>query len=200
MHLLGKPTVEKGLEKCVIMTVMKIERIKTKSYKKNKLKILSVFAIILLLLFILFDYVFIVRRSYKALAPAADQTVISFKEKEAGSNDSDIRNKSSQNQSTDLDFKDNGNINTIEEADHDAYYFAGLAKQSSNKQDWQNALDNINKALEINSNVIDFYADKSDILLRLNKKQDAIDCLREGLKKFPNSLVLQSALDQINNY
>jgi len=70
--LLGKTAIEKGLDKCAIMVAMIIEEIKTKNYRKNKLKILSVFAIILLLFFILFDYVFIVRRSYKALAPTTE--------------------------------------------------------------------------------------------------------------------------------
>ena len=67
--------------------------------------------------------------------------------------------------------------------------------QVANKQ-YQNALNSLNKAQEINSEISDIYFAKSSIYLQISKIQDAKTALKTGLRIDPNS---HKAIFQLGN-
>jgi tetratricopeptide (TPR) repeat protein len=174
-----------------------------KLLKREKAGVLFVFSIIILILFIICDYVFIIRKS-KVIAP----------ENNNNTSQTETTNKTGDTASTQSDSTSNsGNFDNKGESpavvpttpsatnsnSTDPYYYYDLGISDFSKNNYQNAIDDFNKAIELNNSNPNFYIKKSQVQVASKQKQAAIDTINQGLVAVPGNDSLLSQLDFITN-
>lgn len=175
---------------------MKAEDLKKILKKKNSILIGCV--VIFLVIFILIDYIFLVRKSYKVLAPGNENgsteppietstnDTTRFDQKTSVSGDS-------SSQTTESPSLDNDSPPVVSESKDSSYYYnLGLSLQSEGK--YREAVTNYSKAIELDPKQPDYYQRKAEVQVLLGDKDAAIQTVKDGLANNPGDILLQNKL------
>ena len=154
---------------------MKTEDLKKILKKKNSILIGCV--VILLILFILIDYIFLVRKSYKVLAPGNENSGIE-PPIETSTND------------TNGDIKENS---TIASNNFNTVYQEGIVLFNNN--DLDGTIMKMNEAIQIDLKNPESYLLKSSAEYKKGLTTEAIQTVEKGLEYNPNDENLKTKLD-----
>lgn len=150
-----------------------------------------VFICIVLIIAIAIFFVVLPTKS-KIRAPQSESTASTSTQNVKGTATTDgLENKGQiQTQTTPIDNDPNST---------DPYYFYDLGNSKLASKDYQVAIDYFNRALALNQLDSKFYVKKSETLVSLGKKAEAIDTINQGLAKLPNDESLLTQLDILKN-